>query len=90
LRQSQITVTIVEAGQFYRLYVHPAGPTVAGRFRLLFQVPIGEAFTIQASTDLIHWTGIKSFAAQTTLDPLEFEDMDAASVPQRFYRIVVP
>jgi len=90
LMQSQITVTIVEPGQFYRLYAHPAGPTVPGRFRMLFQAPLGEAFRVEASTDLHTWTTLQNYAAQTTLDPLEFEDVDAATLPKRFYRLATP
>ena len=90
LTQSEITVTIVDAAPppGFRLFVHPAGPTSSDRFRLLLQAPTGTEFDIEASTNLIDWTVLKTFPAQTTLDPLEFEDIDPATMPMRFYRLI--
>ena len=53
----------------------------------MLQAPLGQPFTIEASTDLVTWTVLATYPAQTTADPLEFEDVDAALFPKRFYRL---
>jgi uncharacterized delta-60 repeat protein len=85
--QSDLTITIVDNAPGFRLFAHPAGPTKPGRFRMLLQAPLGQPFTIEASTDLVTWIVLATYPAQTTADPLEFEDVDAASFSKRFYRL---
>jgi hypothetical protein len=85
--QSELTITIVDNAPGFRLFAHPAGATKPGRFRMLLQAPLGQSFTIEASTDLINWTVLATYPGQTTADPLEFEDVNAGNFLQRFYRL---
>jgi uncharacterized delta-60 repeat protein len=84
---SEFTVTILEKAPIFRLFPHPAGPTVPGHFRMLMQIPKGTPFAVQASTNLVDWSVIQLFPAQALDGPLEFEDPDAVNFTKRFYRL---
>jgi hypothetical protein len=51
------------------------------------QVPVGTPFAVQASTNLVDWSVIQLFPAQSLDEPLEFEDPQAVNFTKRFYRL---
>ena len=60
-----------------------------GKVRMHFSAPRGVIYLVEASTDLLHWEQI-GVARDCGVDGFEFEDSQAARLPQRFYRIVTP
>jgi Ig-like domain-containing protein/FIMAH domain-containing protein len=60
-----------------------------GHVRIGFQAAVGPVYIIEASTDLVNWVkiGVATNAGNVTF---EFEDSDAAKMPWRFYRVIVP
>jgi hypothetical protein len=57
-----------------------------GRFQIRVVGELGQSFAIQASTNLLDW---ETLAIDTMVTGIvDFMDADAASYPQRFYRVV--
>lgn len=62
---------------------------VGGNMQLQFSGAAGATYTVEASTDLVHWEKIGE-ATQQTDGTFEFEDNDSGRFSSRFYRIVSP
>lgn len=88
LMQREITVTIIEPA--FSLQPHPEGRDAAGHYRMLMEVLPDTPFCIEASTNLVDWSVLASFPAQTSGDPIEFVDPDSGNFDRRFYRIAPP
>jgi hypothetical protein len=58
-----------------------------GQFRLTITGDAGPDYTLQASTNLTTWTTL--FTSNSPALPIHWLDEDAASIPSRFYRIVL-
>ena len=56
-----------------------------GAFQAQFNVQSGTNYTIQASTDMIHWSDVFDFTFGTS-GPVLFTDPTATNYPVRFYR----
>ena len=81
------------ARRSYRLSVGTAGPRITsyrylsnGGFRLQFNATAGTNYTLQVSSDLIHWSALTN-ASPIQSGPFAFIDPDAAKFGQRFYRL---
>lgn len=62
-----------------------SGLTSDGTFEAQFNVVSGTNYTIQASTDLVHWVDLFNFTFGSS-GPFQFTDPDTTNYPQRFYR----
>jgi len=60
------------------------GKDVSGAFRLLLKGGKGLPYTVEYSTNLIHWNWLTGFATTNMLSPVT--DPDAGSSSHRFYR----
>lgn len=58
-----------------------------GQFQLLVSGDAGPDYLIQASTNLANWSGVTNFISPPL--PIQWVDSDAASYPQRFYRVLL-
>ena len=66
---------------------NPPTPMPEGHFRLTTQNPAGVEHIIEVSSNLTDWTPIYTNTAPTR--PLDFIDINAAGLRQRFYRAVM-
>jgi hypothetical protein len=84
------TVGISEAGVLALTppTISSTGVLTGSGFRIQFSGPIGQDYTIQASTNLTIWTNISSGTISSS--PVTFTDSAATNSPKRFYRIIVP
>lgn len=62
--------------------------TTSSGFTFHFSVPVGQNFVVQASSDLLNWVSISTNVA--TSASVAVLDAGAASVPKRYYRVMVP
>lgn len=76
------------AGVAEPVKIHGAKRQSDGHVRLKFSGGSGRVFVVEASTDLSHWQVIGA-ARRVGENLFEFEDMQAARFPGRFYRVVV-
>jgi hyaluronate lyase len=93
----QISVTddgipSLSATQSFAVLVRPAEPPAVGAAewsegRLVFSIDgqLGPDYQIEASSDLIHWTLV--FTTNSPSMPFQFEDAEAGSFAERFYRV---
>ncbi len=56
-----------------------------GTFEAQFNVASGTNYTIQASTDLVHWSDLLDFTFENS-GPVLFTDPSSTNFPHRFYR----
>ena len=59
-----------------------------GGVQLTLMGGVGQAYTVQASTNLVNWVAITNLVLST--DSGQFTDHPATNCPQRFYRAMVP
>src|SRR5262249_8868283 len=80
--------------RFYRVSLLSAGPVLLSPIRLsnglqftIYDAP-GQAFRIQAASNLLNWTTIATLT--NTTGTLTFTDPAATNLASRFYRAAVP
>jgi uncharacterized delta-60 repeat protein len=71
-------------GGVERFEFHSAARIGGGRVRLNFAMPRGQDHMLEASSDLVNWTGLNQ--GRALHDQTQFTDSGAAGVDRRFYR----
>jgi hypothetical protein len=74
-----------EASFVLRPFFTSSGRESDGTFEAQFDVQSGTNYTIQASTDLVHWGDLLNFTFGSS-GPVLFTDPGATNYPHRFYR----
>jgi hypothetical protein len=74
-----------EASFLLRPSFTSSGMRSDGTFQAQFDVQSGTNYTIQASTDLVHWVDLLDFTFGSS-GPFLFTDPDSTNYPHRFYR----
>lgn len=96
-----LTVSVADGGlpslsatQSFQVVVNPLNrPSLTsvgmtnGQFRLTITGDTGPDYALQASTNLTTWTTL--FTSNSPALPIQWLDADAASVPFRFYRVLL-
>ncbi len=60
-----------------------------GAMRIQFPVAAGQAYTLQASSNLESWSTLASTPTQTNNEWLEYDEPVTNTVPNRFFRLII-
>ena len=64
-----------------------SAPSAKNGWSMAVSGPAGATYTVFASTNLISWTPLETLVAPPV--PFQWNDLDAANHPRRFYRILI-
>lgn len=78
-----VTLKYVQVPEFTTVAVQPSG-----QFAFTVVGEAGRSYTIQASTDLVHWIALTNFVSATGTN--QFADAAAPNFNRRFYRVITP
>lgn len=84
-----VTVTVAAPGNVGLNTVGISPPGGGGEITIYFAGIPGQLYNIEASEDLVTWTGIGSATAGAN-GKFQFTDVNAGSFAQRYYRTTVP
>jgi hypothetical protein len=65
-------------------------PAPAGAIGLSLLVALGQAFRVEASTNLLQWAEVWRSTNDGSVASTQFVDWSSTNFPRRFYRSVVP
>lgn len=89
-----VDLTANSSARFYRLQELSANSIrlqnpkwIANAFQLEVLSPSGLRFEVQASTDLVSWSGLGTIS--NALGTVQYTDMQATNSPKRFYRALL-
>jgi hypothetical protein len=89
IKQAQEIIDALSAGGSRHGWFTAVSHQTNGRVQLRFTGDSATTYFVEASTNLVDWETIGE-AVDLGDGTFDFEDKDAATMPNRFYRIVSP